>query len=97
VSTVAEALQPVHCRGCGQEVGIAPSDFRVYCDDLCAADFPISAHEDRDSLLETLYGERPTPTKTELAKAFGVTRQRITQILGAREDWKWPRRDKASA
>ena len=78
------SLQPVHCRGCGRALGVAPADFRVYCDDLCAADYPLSVHEDRDSLIETLHGLRPTPTKTELAASFGITRQRVTQILAAR-------------
>jgi len=59
-------------------------DFRAFCTDLCADDYPISANEERDSVLETVYAHAQ-PTKTDLASVFGITRQRVTQILSARE------------
>lgn len=82
---LVDTLVPVHCRGCGRKVAEAPQDFRAFCNRICAEDFPISQHEARDSLIETVYGAETPPTKTDIAAAFGVTRQRVTQIINERD------------
>ena len=83
-ASLTSDLVPVHCRGCGAKIAEAPQDFRAFCTTLCAQDFPISQHEDRDSLIEAVFGADPQPTKTDIAQAFGVTRQRVTQIINER-------------
>lgn len=73
----------VRCRGCGRMLGVAPADFRVYCDRLCAEDFPAVAAEARDALIEGIFHMR-SPAKAVIAKSFGISRQRVDQILLAR-------------
>ena len=77
----------VRCNGCHRLIGIGPSNPRIYCDALCADDYPASSREGRDALVEQIYYAQH-PTKVFLAKAFGVTRQMVEQILNNRS-LKW--------
>lgn len=80
---VLEDMLDVRCRGCRRLLGVAPKDFRVYCDEMCANDFPVATSEDRDALLEAIF-QRTGRAKTYLAQDFGFSRQRVDQILEAR-------------
>ena len=82
----------VRCRGCRRLLGLGPADFRIYCDEMCATDYPVawpSANEDLYALIEARWQERdrfdPPLTKTGLGREFGVTRQWIEQILDRRD------------
>lgn len=81
---VDETLVEVRCRGCGRLLGVAPADFRIYCDEQCADDFAAVTEEARDALIETIYQTR-SPAKAAIAKAFGLSRQRVDQILLQRD------------
>lgn len=78
-----EDMEDVRCRGCRRLLAIGPQDFRAYCDDQCATDFPATAAEGRDALIEAIW-QKTSRAKTALARDFGMSRQRIDQILAAR-------------
>jgi hypothetical protein len=78
-----EHMVEVRCRGCKRLLGIGPADFRVYCDDMCATDYPVATAEARDALIEAIF-QKTSKSKTALASDFGVSRQRVDQILASR-------------
>lgn len=73
----------IRCRGCSRYLGTGPSDFRIYCDDWCAEDYPAVEAEARDALIEAIHQEWST-AKAVLARQFGISRQRVDQILASR-------------
>lgn len=81
---MSDVLLEVRCRGCRRLIGVAPADFRVYCDEWCADDFPAVASEGRDALIEAIYQHRG-PSKSALGRLFGISRQRVDQILLQRD------------
>lgn len=83
VIALQENMEEVRCRGCRRLLGVAPADFRIYCDEMCAGDFPVATAESRDALIEAIF-QKTGRSKTSLAEEFGVSRQRIDQILGGR-------------
>lgn len=78
-----EHMEEVRCRGCRRLLGIGPTDFRVYCDELCATDFPVGLTEARDGLIEAVF-QKTSRSKQSLANDFGISRQRVDQILAYR-------------
>lgn len=75
-----EEMVEVRCRGCGRYLGIGRQDWRMYCDSMCADDFPAVVAEGRDALIEAMHQARSTP-KAALGRQFGLSRQRVDQIL----------------
>lgn len=80
---IQENMEDVRCRCCKRLLGVAPADFRVYCDEMCASDFPVATAESRDALIEAIF-QKTGRSKTSLAAEFEVSRQRVDQILGGR-------------
>lgn len=78
-----EAMEDVRCRGCGRLLGVAPTDYRIYCDEQCASDFPALAAEGRDALIEAVF-QTKSSNKAGIARDFGISRQRVDQILAQR-------------
>lgn len=78
-----EQMVEIRCRGCHRLLGIGPADFRIYCDVQCASDFPATAQEGRDALIEAIF-QATGISKTALAKNFEVSRQRVDQIISQR-------------
>lgn len=83
VDPLDEVMVQIRCRGCKRLLGIGPADFRSYCDELCAMDFPVATAEARDGLIEVIF-QQTGRSKTSIAEEFGVSRQRIDQILSDR-------------
>jgi hypothetical protein len=79
-----EALIPVRCRGCHRTLGIGPANPRIFCDAWCAGDYPTVAGEARDALIEAIHLDQGI-LKPLLAARFGMSRQRIDQILKFRD------------
>lgn len=77
-------MQQVRCRGCRRLLGVAPSDYRIYCDEQCATDFPAVQSEDRDALIEAVFQSKST-VKALIAREFGISRQRVDQIIAQRD------------
>lgn len=77
---------PVHCAGCGRQLGIAPSYRRVfrvvYCDDFCWLNPPIpeieNAARDRYVCALSTYAGL---TQHKLAEVFDISRSRVSQVL----------------
>jgi hypothetical protein len=80
---IHESMEDVRCRCCKRLLGVGPSDFRVYCDEMCYEDYPVATAESRDALIEAIF-QKTGRSKTSLAKQFEVSRQRVDQILGTR-------------
>lgn len=80
----SEYLTEVRCRGCRRLIGIAPIDYRIYCDTICASDYPAGSNEDRDALIMAVYREEKVRL-ADLARRFGLTRQRLSQIRDERD------------
>lgn len=78
-----EQMVEVRCRGCRRLLGVAPADFRIYCDTMCATDYPATTAEGRDALIEAMFRETGL-SKSALARAFGISRQRVDQIIDQR-------------
>ena len=79
------SLETVRCRGCGRSVGLANSaKYTVYCDSLCAEDYPLTNDEERDDLILALTLDLGR-SRAELSALFGITRQRVDQIVHARK------------
>lgn len=78
-----EEMVEIHCRGCRRMLGIGPADFRVYCNTDCANDFPATAQEGRDAVIEVIFQTKGL-AKAAIGEMFGMSRQRIDQILQAR-------------
>lgn len=76
-------MQSVRCRGCRRRVGVANDTHNgVYCDKRCAEDIAVSVNEDRDDLLELL--ARNGVDRGTLVSEFGITKQRLSQVLSKR-------------
>jgi hypothetical protein len=86
-------LVDVRCRGCRRILGVAKRDTQVYCDDDCAQDYPATSTEARDALIEAVYlSKRGAYTHEMVGEMFGMTRQRVQQILVLRNIRKTPKK-----
>lgn len=74
----------IRCRGCMRLLGIGPRDLRIYCDALCADDIAAVEAEGRDALIHAIF-QHKSPPKATLGKMFGMSRQRVDQILSSRD------------
>lgn len=76
-------MKAFHCNGCGRRMGLTPNRLPgyTYCEPWCASDFEISKHEERDALLVELSRTRPLAW---VARAMGLSRQRVQQLTTAR-------------
>lgn len=76
-------MTPIRCRGCRRQIGVA-SDVHngVYCSEVCANDIPAGVNEDRDAIIELLV--RTGTERVVVAKEFGLTKQRLSQVLSKR-------------
>lgn len=76
-------MTPIRCRGCRRQIGVA-SDVHngVYCNEVCADDIPAGANEDRDATIELLV--RIGTDRATIGKEFGLTKQRLSQVLSKR-------------
>lgn len=81
---MSEDLIPVRCRGCHRQIGVGPSNPRVFCDAWCAADYPTVREEARDAIIEAIYLDKGI-LKPLLAQRFGMSRQRVDQIIRFRD------------
>jgi hypothetical protein len=79
-----EELVEVRCRGCWRILGVAKKDAPVYCNAMCAADYPASSTEARDALVEAVY-LKGRYTFDKLGAMFGFTRQRAAQVISKRD------------
>lgn len=82
-------MHEVRCTGCLVLLGysLAPADYRIYCSEECANDYPVRVNEQRDDLIAALFFE---PTRdAQLHTLFGMTRQGLHQIATRRD----PRRE----
>lgn len=77
-------LRDVRCRGCRRWLALGPRTFYVFCDALCAIDYPATPSEARDALMETL-AQTEGFSRAQLAPMFGITRQAVTKRLDIRE------------
>ena len=72
-------LQEVRCRSCHRTTALALRNFAVYCDEICVQEPAPAEREDRDAVIEILF--HAGDSHAVLAEKFGLTRQRIHQIL----------------
>jgi hypothetical protein len=80
---MALTLHDLRCRGCGQRIGVTTANrsLSVYCLEPSCPHLPAANENDtRDAIIVTLSAVKKTPQ--ELAKLFGLTRQRVLQIVG---------------
>ena len=77
-------LVDVRCRGCLKRIakGHGHPMHKLYCSDVCAADYPVVENIERDDVIEVLGRKGWKPTKVALV--FEITRQRAQQILQER-------------
>ena len=76
-------MTPLRCRGCRRQIGVATDVVNgAYCTEMCATDIPAGVNEDRDSVIELLV--RTGTDRTTVAKEFGLTKQRLSQVLSKR-------------
>ena len=80
---MTDTFVTVHCRGCHRQIGVATNNYAVYCSPFCADQPTASAEEERDSAIEWLTRSKGF-TPTQIAVRFGLTRQRVHQILQER-------------
>ena len=89
MSATAPSRMPpreLRCGGCRRLLGTTtrPQAVPVQClDPFCAASPLPSSNEERDSFMEHLYGAGWS--LVELGDLFGLTRQRVGQLLSSRE------------
>ncbi|MDX3260680.1 hypothetical protein PV336_15785 [Streptomyces sp. MI02-2A] len=81
---MADFLRDVRCRGCRRLLGVAKYDNTIYCDAMCATDFPAQSTEARDALVEAIYLTQGK-TYADLGKTFGFSRQMAQQIIARRD------------
>lgn len=81
---MADLMLEVRCRGCWRQLGVSKEDRVIYCDMRCATDFPATATEARDALVEAVYLTRK-PTFGALGEMFGFSRQHAQQIVARRD------------
>jgi hypothetical protein len=81
-------LVDVSCKTCGRSRGLAPSlkgiSRRIYCDMMCFGDYSAVDEEGRDALIEAAMRYTDGALQKDIAELFGTTRQRVSQILAAR-------------
>ncbi|MER5754275.1 hypothetical protein [Streptomyces sp. NPDC002088] len=77
-------LVDVRCRGCRRLLGVSKKDAPIFCDEMCANDFPAASTEARDALVEAVY-YKGRHTYDILGKMFGFSRQRAAQIVTGRD------------
>lgn len=65
-------------------LGVGKDDRVIYCDKLCAEDYPAVATEARDALLEALFLTRRY-TFADLGGMFGFSRQNAAVIAAKRD------------
>ena len=72
-----------HCSGCGRGIGLTPNRLPgfVYCEPWCSSDIAIQDNEERNALLVELSRTRPLAW---VARAMGISRQRVQQLIAAR-------------
>lgn len=76
----------LRCKGCGQLLGFTtrPQPVPAQCTDVwCAAQPAMTSNEVRDSFIEHLY-EYEEWAPEVIGEIFGLTRQRVQQVLQAR-------------
>jgi hypothetical protein len=75
----------VYCSNCRRPIAVADKDYSVvlFCDERCAEQAPVSDNEPRDDLIG-LVARKGEVTKAEIARTFGLTRQRVSQISSER-------------
>lgn len=80
-------MEEVRCRGCRRLLGVARRDAALYCDLLCATDYPVTSQfEARGAILEITYvAGQPDMTYAGLGKLVGFSRQRVEQICASRK------------
>ena len=79
----ATVYDAVRCRGCKKQLGISTGVHNgVYCSMECKNDIPATEHEGRDSVISLL--SAMGTDRSTLVSEFGLTKQRISQILGSR-------------
>jgi gamma-glutamyl-gamma-aminobutyrate hydrolase PuuD len=79
-------LVGVRCRGCLRLVAKSHGHpmHKLFCSDLCAADYPVVENTERDDVIEAVARSRGW-TATSVALHFELTRQRAQQILTERQ------------
>lgn len=83
MTTTATATEPVRCRGCKRQVGLATGVHNgVFCDEACRDDIPATEYEGRDAII-SLLAARGT-ARSALGAEFDLSKQRISQILTGR-------------
>lgn len=80
-----EEYTEVRCTGCKVLMGVGngPPMHKVWCTPVCAADFPVSDNEERDSIIEAL-ARLNAWTPTRIAVNFDMSRARALQVLKER-------------
>lgn len=83
---MSEGVKRIHCEVCGRDLGITSWTPRgpFYCDLFCAGQPVETPYEERDSLLEYLAADGYSYSL--LADLFGVSSQRVGQILEFRRE-----------
>lgn len=76
-------LVEIRDRGSRRLLGWGPNDYRIYSDPVDAAVPQSAADEDRNDLIRALSTYEKV-NNTRLGKYFGITRQRIQQIIRER-------------
>lgn len=84
MSATTEQMEDIRCRCCWRFLGVGPTGFRIYCDHACAEDYPAAVGEGKEALMEAIYLAH-RPTKQALGAVFGVSRQRVEQVLKRRD------------
>ncbi len=76
-------MKRLRCEGCGRPLALTPYSYnrpKYYCSELCTVMPPVRENEERDGLILGLWAAGYSSTK--LAKLFGISGQRVRQILG---------------
>jgi hypothetical protein len=81
-----QLLFPVRCRGCGQSMGWGTSPLpgiSLYCSTACGYDGPLGVNERRNERRNDHIrnAQRLGWTATKAATHFGISRQRVNQML----------------
>ena len=76
-------MRDLRCSGCGRRLGFTKRTQAVpaqCADPFCAVQPPVGSNEERDALMEHLY-EVEDFSDSAIGEVFGLTRQRVGQIL----------------
>lgn len=78
-------LYEVRCASCRSLLGVTESmKWGIYCDAYCAQEIPAVVEEARDAIIEAYGRDSDTPL-AKVAGWFDLSRQRIYQLLAARD------------